>query len=270
MGRRALPPLGIDPPGDDRGDLPHRRGHEPVGVPERRARLLAGRPAAARTARRCTTRARARSPRSPTGTRRSSRRWSRRSARSSRPRRSAGAGPRSSSPASSGWPAAGRSSRSRWWPTSRSRRSSGSATSTSSWPCSSSSAIRRWPVLFAVGAAIKIAPGLGIVYLAARGRWRDAAIASRRRPGDPRRQRRAGARRLGRLRRHPPGPRAGRRVLVRADPVHRAGGRRPGPGDRGRAARGTDRGAVAGRGDRGRAADALVHGALDARGRSCR
>jgi hypothetical protein len=39
-------------------------------------------------------------------------------------------------------------------------------------------AIRRWPVLFAVGAAIKIAPGLGIVYLAARGRWRDAAIAS--------------------------------------------------------------------------------------------
>jgi hypothetical protein len=39
-------------------------------------------------------------------------------------------------------------------------------------------AIRRWPVLFAVGAAIKIAPGLGIVYLAIRGRWRDAAIAS--------------------------------------------------------------------------------------------
>ena len=30
-------------------------------------------------------------------------------------------------------------------------------------------AIRRWPVLFAVGAAIKIAPGLGIVYLAAAG-----------------------------------------------------------------------------------------------------
>ena len=39
-------------------------------------------------------------------------------------------------------------------------------------------AIRRWPVLFAVGAAIKIAPGIGIVYLAARGRWRDAAIAT--------------------------------------------------------------------------------------------
>ncbi|HEX7472473.1 MAG TPA: glycosyltransferase 87 family protein [Candidatus Limnocylindrales bacterium] len=39
-------------------------------------------------------------------------------------------------------------------------------------------AIRRWPVLFAIGAAIKIAPGLGIVYLAVRGRWRDAAIAA--------------------------------------------------------------------------------------------
>jgi hypothetical protein len=39
-------------------------------------------------------------------------------------------------------------------------------------------AIRRWPVLFAVGAAIKLSPGLGIVYLAARGRWRDAAIAT--------------------------------------------------------------------------------------------
>jgi hypothetical protein len=39
-------------------------------------------------------------------------------------------------------------------------------------------AIRRWPVLFAVGAAIKFAPGLGIIYLAARGRWRDAAIAA--------------------------------------------------------------------------------------------
>jgi hypothetical protein len=39
-------------------------------------------------------------------------------------------------------------------------------------------AIRRWPVLFAVGAAIKIAPGLGIVYLAARGRWRDAGVAA--------------------------------------------------------------------------------------------
>ena len=37
-------------------------------------------------------------------------------------------------------------------------------------------AIRRWPVLFAVGAAIKIAPGLGIVYLIVRRRWRDAAL----------------------------------------------------------------------------------------------
>jgi hypothetical protein len=39
-------------------------------------------------------------------------------------------------------------------------------------------AIRRWPVLFAVGAAIKLSPGLGIVYLAARGRWRDAAMTA--------------------------------------------------------------------------------------------
>ena len=38
--------------------------------------------------------------------------------------------------------------------------------------------LRRWPALFAVGASIKIAPGLGIVYLAARGRWRDAVVAS--------------------------------------------------------------------------------------------
>jgi hypothetical protein len=36
-------------------------------------------------------------------------------------------------------------------------------------------AIRRWPALFAVGAAIKFSPGLGIVYLAAGGRWRAAA-----------------------------------------------------------------------------------------------
>jgi hypothetical protein len=37
--------------------------------------------------------------------------------------------------------------------------------------------LRRWPALFAVGASIKLAPGLGIVYLAARGRWRDAGLA---------------------------------------------------------------------------------------------
>ncbi len=36
---------------------------------------------------------------------------------------------------------------------------------------------RRWPAAFAVGAAIKLAPGLGILWLAARGRWRDAAVA---------------------------------------------------------------------------------------------
>jgi len=39
-------------------------------------------------------------------------------------------------------------------------------------------AIRRWPGLFAVGAAIKLSPGLGVVYLAARGRWRDAILTS--------------------------------------------------------------------------------------------
>jgi alpha-1,2-mannosyltransferase len=36
----------------------------------------------------------------------------------------------------------------------------------------------RWPWMFAVGAVIKLAPGLGIVYLVAGGRWRDAAIAT--------------------------------------------------------------------------------------------
>ncbi len=35
---------------------------------------------------------------------------------------------------------------------------------------------RGWSWLLGVGAAIKIAPAVGIVYLAARGRWRDAAI----------------------------------------------------------------------------------------------
>jgi hypothetical protein len=39
-------------------------------------------------------------------------------------------------------------------------------------------ALRRAPWLFAVAAAIKVAPVLGIVYLALRGRWRDAMIAS--------------------------------------------------------------------------------------------
>jgi alpha-1,2-mannosyltransferase len=33
-----------------------------------------------------------------------------------------------------------------------------------------------WSWLLGVGAAIKLAPGIGIVYLAARGRWRDATI----------------------------------------------------------------------------------------------
>jgi Glycosyltransferase family 87 len=38
--------------------------------------------------------------------------------------------------------------------------------------------LRRWPWLFAVGAVVKLSPGLGVVYLACRRRWRDALIAS--------------------------------------------------------------------------------------------
>jgi Glycosyltransferase family 87 len=38
-------------------------------------------------------------------------------------------------------------------------------------------ALSRWPVLFAVAAIVKISPGLGIVYLLLRRRWRDAAIS---------------------------------------------------------------------------------------------
>ena len=38
-------------------------------------------------------------------------------------------------------------------------------------------AILRWPWMFALGAIIKLAPGLGIVYLLVRRRWRDALIA---------------------------------------------------------------------------------------------
>jgi hypothetical protein len=37
--------------------------------------------------------------------------------------------------------------------------------------------LRRWPWLFAIGALIKISPGLGIVYLAMRRRWRDFAVS---------------------------------------------------------------------------------------------
>src|SRR6185436_6549643 len=36
----------------------------------------------------------------------------------------------------------------------------------------------RWPWAFAVMAVIKISPGLGVVYLALRRRWRDAALAA--------------------------------------------------------------------------------------------
>ncbi|MDP9482768.1 MAG: DUF2029 domain-containing protein [Chloroflexota bacterium] len=38
-------------------------------------------------------------------------------------------------------------------------------------------AILRWPWMFVIGAIIKVAPGLGIVYLLVRRRWRDALIA---------------------------------------------------------------------------------------------
>lgn len=37
--------------------------------------------------------------------------------------------------------------------------------------------LRRWPWLFAVGTLIKVSPGLGIVYLAIRRRWRDVMVS---------------------------------------------------------------------------------------------
>ena len=37
--------------------------------------------------------------------------------------------------------------------------------------------IRRWSGFYAIGASIKLAPGLGIAYLAAAGRWRPAGVA---------------------------------------------------------------------------------------------
>lgn len=36
--------------------------------------------------------------------------------------------------------------------------------------------IRRWSGFYPIGASIKVAPGLGIAYMAARGRWRAAAV----------------------------------------------------------------------------------------------
>lgn len=36
----------------------------------------------------------------------------------------------------------------------------------------------RWPWLFAIGAIVKVSPGLGLVYLLLRRRWRDALIAA--------------------------------------------------------------------------------------------
>ncbi len=37
--------------------------------------------------------------------------------------------------------------------------------------------LRRWPWLFSIGALVKVSPGLGIIYLAMRRRWRDFAIS---------------------------------------------------------------------------------------------
>ncbi len=37
--------------------------------------------------------------------------------------------------------------------------------------------LRRWPWLFAIGTLIKVSPGLGIVYLAMRRRWRDVMVS---------------------------------------------------------------------------------------------
>lgn len=37
--------------------------------------------------------------------------------------------------------------------------------------------LRRWPWLFTIGGLIKVSPGLGIVYLAMRRRWRDVAVS---------------------------------------------------------------------------------------------
>ena len=36
----------------------------------------------------------------------------------------------------------------------------------------------RWPWLFSIGALVKVSPGLGIIYLALRRRWRDAIISA--------------------------------------------------------------------------------------------
>lgn len=38
--------------------------------------------------------------------------------------------------------------------------------------------LRRWPWLFTIGGLIKVSPGLGLVYLALRRRWRDLAVSA--------------------------------------------------------------------------------------------
>lgn len=37
--------------------------------------------------------------------------------------------------------------------------------------------LRRWPWIFAIGTLVKVSPGLGIIYLAMRRRWRDVAVS---------------------------------------------------------------------------------------------
>ena len=85
---------------------------------------------------------------------------------------------------------------------------------------------RGW--LFPVGAAIKLAPGIGIAWLAARGRWRDAGVAvgcGHRDPGD---QCLDFARGMGGLGCDRHGPGTGRRGVVPAGAVPRPGGGRVG------------------------------------------
>ena len=60
--------------------------------------------------------------------------------------------------------------------------------------------IRRWSGFYAIGASIKFAPGLGIVYLAVRRRWREALVGRGGGPRDPGRQLPAEPRRLGAVR----------------------------------------------------------------------
>ena len=94
--------------------------------------------------------------------------------------------------------------------------------------------IRRWSGFYAIGAAIKIAPGLGIAYLGAAGRWRPAGVAPRGRARDPGGERGAVAGCLAAVHRHHPDPGTARPDGLRGGAVRdpfrgrsraRAGGR---------------------------------------------